>query len=176
MRKGARSREQYLTALALAAATLVPVPVRAQSEDVIGLPVGSRPSAVTVEDLQGKPVDLAQWVGKKPILLEFWATWCPQCAELLPRMQAAQQRYGDSVEFVVLAVAVNQTKRSIQRHLERHPMPFTFLWDANGAAVRAFQAPATSYVVVLDAGGKVVYTGAGGDQELGPALEKAVRR
>jgi thiol-disulfide isomerase/thioredoxin len=151
-------------------------PARLPAQDVIGLPIGSRPPAVTVEDLQGNPVDLGQWVGKKPILLEFWATWCPQCAELLPMMQTAHRRYGGRVEFVVLAVAVNQTKRSILRHIERHPMPFTFLWDANGAAVRAFQAPATSYVVVLDAGGKVVYTGAGGDQELGPALERAVGR
>ena len=158
-------------ALALAAR-----PAPAQGEDVIGLPVGSRPAAVTVEDLQGHPVDLGQWVGKKPILLEFWATWCPQCAELLPKMEAARARYGDRVAFVVVAVAVNQSQRTVQRHLERHPMPFTFLWDANGAAVRAFQAPTTSYVVVLDASGKVVYTGTGPDQDLEPALQKASRK
>ncbi|HEX9704887.1 MAG TPA: redoxin family protein, partial [Gemmatimonadales bacterium] len=103
------------------------------------------------------------------------AAWCPQCAELLPKMEAARERYGERVAFLVVAVAVNQSQRSVQRHLERHPMPFTFLWDANGAAVRAFQAPTTSYVVVLDATGKVVYTGTGGDQNLGPALERAVK-
>ena len=148
--------------------------LRAQGEDVIGLPVGATPPAVTVEDLDGKPVDLGQWVGKKPVLVEFWAAWCPQCAELLPKMEGAYARYRGRVEFLVVAVAVNQTPRTVKRHLARHPMPFTFLWDANGAAVRAFQAPATSYVAVLDASGKVVYTGAGGDQELGSALERAV--
>ena len=55
-------------------------------------------------------------------------------------------------------------------------MPFTFLWDGNGAAVRAFQAPSTSYVAVLDAKGRVVYTGVGADQDLDAALEKAVKR
>ena len=149
--------------------------LRAQGEDVIGLPLGATPPAVTIEDLDGKPVDLGQWVGKKPVLVEFWATWCPQCAELLPKMAAAEARYRGRVEFLVVAVAVNQTQRSIKRHIERHPMPFTFLWDANGAAVRAFQAPATSYIAVLDANGKVVYTGAGADQELGPALERATQ-
>ena len=54
-------------------------------------------------------------------------------------------------------------------------MPFTFLWDANGAAVRAFQAPSTSYIAVLDAKGKVVYTGVGEDQDIEAALRRAVR-
>ncbi|MGH7700803.1 MAG: TlpA family protein disulfide reductase [Gemmatimonadales bacterium] len=155
------------------AALLAIVPgggLQAQGDDVIGLPVGSTPAAPTVEDLDGNPVDLGQWIGKKPVLLEFWASWCPQCEELLPRMQAAHARYGERVEFLVIAVAVNQTPRSVKRHLARHPMPFTFLWDATGAAVRAFAAPTTSYVVLLDAGGKVVYTGAGGGQDLERAL------
>ena len=174
MKQGAGSGERFATVLALAFAALVPGLARAQAADIIGLPVGASPPAVTIEDLDGKPVDLAQWVGKQPVLIEFWATWCPQCAELLPKMAAAHSRYRGRVEFLVVAVAVNQSQRSIKRHIERHPMPFTFLWDANGAAVRAFQAPATSYVAVLDASGKVVYTGMGDEQDLEGALERAV--
>jgi len=75
----------------------------------------------------------------------------------------------------VVAVAVNQSKNTVRRHLERHPMPFTFLWDGNGVAVRAFQAPSTSYIAVLDAKGKVVYTGVGEDQNIEAALGRAVR-
>ena len=144
------------------------------AQEVIGIPVGETPPAVILENLNGDTVSLARWVGKKPVIVEFWATWCPICAELLPRMEAAQQKYGDRAEFVVVAVAVNQSKNSVRRHLDQHPMPFTFLWDSNGAAVRAFQAPSTSYVAVLDARGKVVYTGVGSDQDIEGAMEKAV--
>ena len=153
------------------------VPGRASAQDdVIGIPVGQAPPAVTIEDLDANPVELSRWVGKKPVLVEFWATWCPVCAELLPRMEAARKKYGDRVEFLVIAVAVNQSTNTVRRHLARHPMPFTFLWDANGKAVRAFQAPATSFVAILDAQGRVVYTGIGADQDIEAALEKAVRR
>jgi thiol-disulfide isomerase/thioredoxin len=151
---------------------LAPAALRAQ--DVIGIPVGQTPPAVTVEDLKGDTVSLARWVGKKPVIVEFWATWCPICEALLPRMEAAQKKYGDRAEFVVVAVAVNQSKRSVRRHIEKHPMPFTFLWDGNGAAVRAFQAPSTSYIAVLDSSGKVVYTGVGEGQDFEAALQKAV--
>jgi len=54
-------------------------------------------------------------------------------------------------------------------------MPFPMLWDTEGRATRAFQAPSTSYVVVLDAGGKVVYTGLGEDQDIEGAVQKAVK-
>ena len=156
------------------AALLLLVPASLRGQDVIGIPVGQTPPAVTLESLSGDTVSLARWVGKKPVIVEFWATWCPICEELLPRMEAAQKKHGDRVEFLVVAVAVNQSKSSVRRHLDKHPLPFTFLWDGNGAAVRAFQAPSTSYIAVLDAGGKVVYTGVGEDQDIDAALSRAL--
>jgi thiol-disulfide isomerase/thioredoxin len=159
--------------LGFAMALLAPVPVLAQ-DDVVGIPVGQTPPAVTIQDLDGNAVDLGRWVGKRPVIVEFWATWCPICAELLPRMETAHKKYGDRVDFLVVAVAVNESPNTVRRHLTRHPMPFTFLWDVDGNATRAFQAPATSYVAVLDARGKVVYTGVGADQDIEAALETAV--
>ena len=153
---------------------LLLLPAWLRGQDVIGIPIGETPPAVTLESLTGDSVALSKWIGKKPVIVEFWATWCPICAELLPRMEAAQKKFGDRAEFLVVAVAVNQSKNTVLRHLEQHPMPFTFLWDGNGAAVRAFQAPSTSYIAVLDATGRVVYTGVGSDQEIESALEAAV--
>jgi peroxiredoxin len=173
MRSVARGAE---CAVAFAVLLFVGVPGRALAQDDdVGIAVGARPPAVTVEDLNGAPVDLARWVGKKPVLFEFWATWCPICAELLPKMKVVHARYGDRVDFVVVAVAVNESKASVKRHLESHDLPFTFLWDANGNATRAFQAPATSFVVVLDARGKVAYTGVGADQDLEAALRRVTK-
>jgi len=160
---------------ALCAGLLVLAPALLRAQDVIGIPVGETPPAVTLENLNGDSVSLSQWIGKKPVIVEFWATWCPLCAALLPRMEAAQRKFGDRAVFLVVAVAVNQSKNGVRRHLEQHPMPFTVLWDANGAAVRAFQAPSTSYIAVLDATGKVVYTGVGEDQDIEAALQQTVK-
>ena len=169
--RGARLRETARQVTLIAALVL---PSAARAQDVIGIPLGETPPAVTLENLNGDSVSLSQWVGKKPVIVEFWATWCPICAELLPRMEAAKQKFGDRAEFIVVAVAVNQSKNSVRRHLDKHPMPFTFLWDGKGAAVRAFEAPSTSYIAVLDSTGKVVYTGVGEDQDIDAALQKAL--
>jgi thiol-disulfide isomerase/thioredoxin len=158
------NRFRALFVLMLAA---LPVPALAQD---IGLGIGARPAPVTLEDLDGNAVDLSQYMGKKPVLLEFWATWCPLCRALEPQLAAAQKKYGDKLEVIIVAVGVNQSPRKIKRHLARHALPGRVVWDGKGAAVRAFSAPGTSYVVLLDAKGRVIYTGAGSDQKVLPVL------
>ena len=162
-----------LLPLALVLTLLAPALARAQ--DDVGLPVGTQAQPVTIQDLDGKPVDLGQYIGKQPVLLEFWATWCPLCRALEPKMAAAQKQFGDKVRFIAVAVAVNESPASIKRHLKRDPYPLPVLWDADGAAVRAFDAPSTSYVVTLDAAGKVRYTGSGEDQDLTAAVQAALQ-
>ena len=153
--------------LAIVAALVTPAALIAQD---IGLPVGTQAPAVTVQDLDGKTVDLGRYVGKQPVLLEFWATWCPLCKALEPALKAAHARYGGTVQFVAVGVGVNESPASIKRHLAANPLPFPVLFDAGGTAVRAYQAPTTSYIVVLDRTGKVTYTGTGSDQDIAAAL------
>ncbi len=138
----------------------------------MGIALGATPPAVTIQDLDGHPVNLGTMIGKRPLLVEFWAAWCPRCAALMPQLDSAYARHKNSVGFVAVAVAVNESAASVKRHLVRQPAPFPFLWDANGAAVRAFQAPSTSYIALLDAKGKVVYTGVGAEQDIEAALRK----
>jgi thiol-disulfide isomerase/thioredoxin len=145
-------------------------PLKAQD---IGLELGTKPGPAKVETLDGAPVDLAQYVGRKPVLMEFWATWCGNCAKLEPHMLAMHKKYGDKVEFLAVAVSINQSVSRVKAYVEKHQLPWTQLFDRKGEAGGAYDAPATSYVVVLDASGKVIYTGLGGDQDLEPALRKA---
>lgn len=173
MRRAFLGLRSLLLAALLSAVTGSALPAQ---ETQIGIALGSIPPAVEIEDLDGNPVDLGRYIGETPLLLEFWATWCPLCQALLPRMEAAHEKYGDQVRFFAVAVAVNQTKRSIRRHLEDHQLPFPVLWDTRGRAVRAFMAPTTSYVVVLDAEGRVVYTGTGDDQDIDEAVRRALPR
>ena len=161
--------------LALLFAALPPHRPSALLAQDIGLAMGHVPPAATVQDTSGAPVDLAaRYVAKKPVLFEFWASWCEICESLLPKMEAAQRRFGSRVDFVVVGVGVNQSLNSMKRHLSRHPMPFSFYFDNAGAAVRSFEAPGTSYIVVLDTRGRVVYTGSGADQDIDAAIRRAL--
>jgi thiol-disulfide isomerase/thioredoxin len=140
-----------------------------------GIPVGSKAPAVTVNDLEGKPVDLGQYIGKQPVLLEFWATWCELCEELLPRVRAAQAAYASKVEFIGVNVTVNQTRDRVRRYVDSHQPGFRTLYDDQGTSIRAYKVPTTSYVVVIDRAGKVAYTGTGGTQDLEGVLRRVTQ-
>lgn len=139
-----------------------------------GIALGSQAPGAAVESLDGQAMDLSHYIGKKPVLLQFWATWCGNCKALEPRMQAAQQKYGSQVQFVAVAVSVNQSVERVKLHKERYKMTQDIVYDRKGYAADAYEVPATSYVVVVDAKGKVVYTGVGSDQDIDAAVRKAL--
>lgn len=160
--------------IVVASLVLLARPALAQLRGEIGIAVGEVPELVEIEDLDGAPIDLTRFVGEKPVLFEFWARWCENCLALKPQMEAAYEAYEDRINFVAIAVAVAQSKRSVKRHLEREPVPFPTIWDTGGRAVRAFLAPATSYIAILDTDGRVVYTGIGAQQDIEAAVLEAL--
>lgn len=139
-----------------------------------GIKLGSKAPGAMVHTLDGQLVNLAGFLGKEPVVLEFWATWCPLCKQLEPAMKAARARHGDAVTFIGITVPQNQTPERARAFVEKNAMTGTYLFDTDGAAYKTFEAPHTSYLVVIDKKGVVVYTGVGGTQDVETAIAKAI--
>jgi len=149
---------------------LLPAPLAIAQQS--GIAVGSRAPVVSVHDLEGRAVDLGRWIGKQPVFLEFWATWCTNCAALLPTVKAAAVRYGSKVQFIGINVAVNQTPARARNYVETVRPPYRALYDDQRTSLKAYAVPVTSYVVIVDQQGTVVYTGFGGKQDFEAALRR----
>ena len=172
--RGARSETLPRIRRALVAALLMASPLSLQAQDV-GIVVGTQaPRTIVLETLDGAKADLGQFIGKGPVLIQFWAAWCSSCHELAPRVAAAKRKYDKRVRFVGVAVSVNQSPTLAKRYAAKHKTPLELFYDREGLAADAFEAPGTSYVVVLDRAGKVVYTGMGGEQDIEGAVRKAM--
>lgn len=139
-----------------------------------GIKVGSEAPVLTINDLAGVPVDLGAWIGKKPVLLEFWATWCSLCRALMPQLEAVKKAYGGQIELVGINVTVNDPKNRVKKYVEEHRPPFRTLFDEKGLGARAYDVPATSFIVIVDRSGKVAYTGSGDQQDLVGAVKKVI--
>ena len=161
-----------LAAAFVAGSFALAAPHTAHAQDS-GLAVGTTAPSATLQTLDGKTVDLAK-IATGPAVIEFWATWCENCEHLLPAMQKAQAMYGKKVKFVAVAVSVNQSVNRVKLHAAKHNVPGEQLYDTKGDATGKWDVPATSYVVVLNKQGKVVYTGVGGDQNIDAAIKKAL--
>ena len=154
---------------ALLVASAAVSPALAQS---VGLPIGTVAPSALVQTLDGKTVDLKQYIGKTPVVIEFWATWCPNCQELEPTFAALNRKYGSRLKLLGVAVSVNQSPARVKAYAQKHALPLEVLWDHEGNATDVYSAPATAYVVVIDTAGKVVYTGLGGKQNLDAVISK----
>ncbi len=156
-----------------AALALVTAAGAAGAQD-LGVKLGSSAPDAAVTTLEGTPANLSQYVGKTPVIMEFWATWCPNCAELEPTLVSAAKKYGEKIRFVGVAVSVNETPARVKAFVAKHGLPGDQYFDMKGDATDKYDVPATSYVVVFNKQGKVVYTGLGGKQDLEAAIKKAL--
>ena len=161
-------------AFVIAASIAIAAPEKQAGAQDSGIEIGAKAPAAAVETLAGAPAELSSVFGKGPVVIEFWATWCANCKELEPAMVAAQKKYAGKVTFVGVAVSVNQSPRAVQAYAEKHALQMTHFFDRRGNAVGAYDVPATSFVVVVNKAGQVVYTGLGGRQDLDAAIKKAL--
>lgn len=137
-----------------------------------GLDVGATAPAASVVRFDGTVANLSDYYGDKPVVLEFWATWCPLCKKLEPSMQSARARHAGSVRFLSVGVPSNQTPGKQRLYVEKQQLTGDYVFDKDGAAIAAFKVPHTSYIVIVDRHRKVVYTGVGADQDIEAALAK----
>jgi thiol-disulfide isomerase/thioredoxin len=158
--------------LTMAMVALAAAAARAQD---LGIEVGVRAPGAMVETLDGRRVDLARYLDGRPALIEFWAAWCTNCKALEPQLVSLHQQYGDKLRLIAVAVSINQSPQRARLYAERHALPMTVLYDRKGDAAVAYDAPATSFIVLVDAGGRVAYTGVGAEQKLEEAVKKIMR-
>lgn len=163
---------RLLLLLSVAVGT-VAASARLDAQD-LGIKVGAVAPGAPVERLDGTAVDLGTLLAGKVTVMEFWATWCPNCKQLEPAIKAAHAKYKDRVQFLAVAVSLNQSVERVKAYQQRFQLPFTYVYDRRGDASEAYDAPATSYVVIVDGSGKVAYTGVGGTQDLDAAISRVL--
>jgi cytochrome c biogenesis protein CcmG, thiol:disulfide interchange protein DsbE len=120
---------------------------------------GGRPSQIgqaapdfTVKDAD-RSVTLSQFRGK-PVLLNFWATWCPPCVEEMPSMVELQKQLGDKV--VILAVSADVDEDAYKKFTEKRTQGLLTVNDKENKANRLYNTYAFPETYVIDRNGVVV--------------------
>lgn len=132
---------------------------RDTSAPVGGFPrKGATAPDFTLLDVDDNPVTLSQWQGR-PVLINFWATWCGPCEVEMPAIQASYLAHQDK-GLVVLAVAVDDSVENVRRIFAEHELDFQPLMD-DGNVARTYQVFGlpTSYFINPDGAIAATHTG-----------------
>ncbi len=112
------------------------------------LPAPGRPAPdFTLPDLDGNMVRLSDFSGR-PVVLNFWATWCAPCRLEMPELARAMTDHADR-ELMVLAINQDETAEQVDSFLTEVGLSLPALLDAGnevGAAYGAFFLPTTVIV------------------------------
>ena len=133
--------------------------------------VGTLAPSTALTDIAGTPIQLAQFRGK-PVVVNFWATWCPPCIKELPMMDRSHRT--GKVEVITVAT---DDPQDVREFLDKRPFQLRVVLDQDaGNLASALSAPSViPYTVFIDTQGKIssVKRGALSEQEYQQRLVEA---
>lgn len=137
----------------------------------------SRQEAVdfTFRDAEGSEVKLSDFFGR-PVVINFWATWCGYCKQEMPDFQEVYEEYGDRVNFIILNATGSQgeTKEKGAAYLEEQGYTFPAYYDEEGRGSYTYSIYSLPTTILIDREGRVAAYNPGlvTKDALVPALEK----
>lgn len=170
-----------LSVTLLLLATTVPGPGRSARGDI----APGRTAAATVrewtdftlEDVDGRPVTLAPLIGKRPVLLIFWATWCPHCKETVPVVNRMHKEPAANGNVQILALDYMESPKKVKAFIEEKMVAFPVLLDRKGIVAKAYKVVGIPTYVLIARDGRIAFRGYEVpeiDQVLGPHGERSL--
>ena len=116
---------------------------------------------VVFQDENGKKLTEKDFTGK-PTVYYAWASWCPDCQQELPILNALKEKYGDKVEFV--GVAMISQKEPIEngkKYLKEHSLSLNYYSDVDSSFQKYHENTEIPTLIFTDKNGKIVKKSAG---------------
>jgi peroxiredoxin len=113
-----------------------------------------------LKDMDGNKYSQDSFAGM-PVIINFWATWCPPCRAELPAMNRAWAKVKDK-GVAMIAVNVGEDEDTIFSFQADYPIDFTILLDQDGKTIKRWPVRGLPTTFVLDPQGRLVYRAVGG--------------
>jgi len=111
----------------------------------------------TLPEPGGGQVSLAQFIGKKPVLLVFWATWCAICKEEVPVINRMHSEPPMSGKVQILALDFMESEKKVNAFISSKKVAYPVLLDRRGRVARKYKVVGIPTFILIDRDGKVVY-------------------
>lgn len=113
----------------------------------------------TLQDVGGRTVSLRQFIGRKPILLYFWATWCPHCKESVPDINRMHGESAGHGNVQILALDFMESPEKVSSFIAARKVAFPVLLDREGVVARMYRVVGIPTYILIDKNGRIVHRG-----------------
>lgn len=134
---------------------------RIDADEIDKKMAGKPAPALTVKDINGKPVALESLKGKV-VLLDFWTTWCPPCRADAPALEKLHKRYG-SKDLAIVGISVSEERAVVEGYLAKHPKSYPIVLTTENQFPPAYQVRAFPTYIVIERDGNIA-SASDGDQ------------
>lgn len=116
----------------------------------------------TVYDINGNEVHLSDYVGK-PVILNFWASWCGPCKSEMPDFEEAYKEYGDQIHFLMINLTdgSQETQEGAAAFIAEQGYTFPVFYDMTYNAAGQYVSSGIPITYFIDAEGNFVAYGQG---------------
>ena len=110
----------------------------------------------SLPDLEGRQVTLGPYLGKTPVLLVFWATWCTECKAAIPEINALAT--GPLAEKLkIFALDYRESREKVAQAVRSHGIRYTVLLDEMGRAARSYGVVGIPTYILIDRNGNIAW-------------------
>jgi len=121
----------------------------------------------TLPALSGETVSLADYRGRKIVVVSYWASWCGPCKVELPELREFYKRYHQAdANFEILAISIDEEKANAEKYAAAEKLPFPVLFDPQSKTADAYSVEGIPTMFVIDKDGKIVHAHAGLEQAM----------
>lgn len=124
--------------------------------------VGYQAPNFQLESFEGELISYQEDLIGQPILLNFWASWCPPCRAEMPDLVEVAKLYEGEIAFIGINVTTQDGLSQGKQFLEEFAVTYPNLIDKDGSVSRRYQVPPIPTTVVIDSDGTIVYRKMGG--------------
>ncbi|MGX1902052.1 peroxiredoxin family protein [Thermolongibacillus altinsuensis] len=116
-----------------------------------GAKIGMKAPDFALQTLDGQTLRLSDLHGK-PVIVNFWATWCPPCRAEMPDMQKFYEKYHKKMEIVAVNLMVRDSREKVDAFIKEYGLTFPVVLDTKGAAMKQYeiQPIPTSFIIDKD--------------------------
>ena len=129
--------------------------------------VSKKAAGFSLAALDGNTYSLADYRGKKKVVVSYWASWCGPCRMELPMLADFYRKYHkDSSDFEILAVSIDDDRAAAESFAQSAKLPFPVLLDLDSKVADSYSVESIPSLFVIDSNGTIVYGVTGLDQTL----------